>query len=499
MEIAGYGKFSMYIIFLSGLTISISLLGSVDISYLLPAAECDFKLSSEDKGLLSSAYFIGTISASHLSGFLADTLGRRYVLVRGLSLNVLVYILTSLAPNFWTFFFLKVLSGALTCPTMIATFPFLGEFIPSKKRYQALLITTSLSNLSVLYSALIGWVTLRGTWRINLWFITYSPWRLFYLLCGMPSLISSILFFLTPESPKFLLTRGKKGDTMKILQRVHSVNSGKLPESYPIQSVTMDADEFTPPPVQGKGAAALFKHICDQTLPLFKPPFFRSLILCILMLYTICLCVNSIFLWLPEVTNRIAQFKDGHQGRFYICEMVTRDSGNATADTTSGECTATINTAVFVPNVLISLVQPVVMLIASVIVPYFDRRLVLGVLVICCSGMALLITWVPVAAIIVILLGGIPIISGICYNVLTGFIIELFPTYIRAMAVSLNMICGRLGSITGAQLFSQLIDLHCSLLFKLISGFLLSCAVVPFFFKLKKEPPEEPSERENRT
>ncbi|KAG8264360.1 hypothetical protein J6590_014648 [Homalodisca vitripennis] len=423
MEIAGYGKFSMYIIFLSGLTISISLLGSVDISYLLPAAECDFKLSSGDKGLLSSAYFIGTISAAHLSGFLADTLGRRYVLVRGLSLNVLVYILTSLAPNFWTFFFLKVLSGALTCPTMIATFPFLGEFIPSKKRYQALLITTSLSNLSVLYSALIGWVTLRGTWKIDLWFITYSPWRLFYLLCGMPSLISSVLFFLTPESPKFLLTRGKKGDTMKILQRVHSINSGKLPESYPIESVTMDADDFTPPPVQGKGAAALFKHICDQTLPLFKPPFFRSLILCIII-------VNSIFLWLPEVTNRIAQFKQEHQGSFYICEMVTRDSVNATAEANTAECTATINTAVFVPNVLISLVQPVVMLIASVIVPCFDRRLVLGVLVICCSGMAFLITWVPVAAIIIILLGGIPILSGICYNVLTGIIIELFPTYI---------------------------------------------------------------------
>uniref|UniRef100_A0A1B6KVL9 Major facilitator superfamily (MFS) profile domain-containing protein n=1 Tax=Graphocephala atropunctata TaxID=36148 RepID=A0A1B6KVL9_9HEMI len=500
MEIAGYGKFSMYIIFLSGLTISISLLGSVDISYLLPAAECDFQLSSADKGLLSSAYFIGTIAASHLSGFLADTLGRRYILVRGLSLNVLVYILTSLAPNFWTFFVLKFLTGVLTCPTMIATFPFLGEFIPTKRRSQALLITTSISNLSLLYSTLIGWLTLRGTWKIDLWFITFAPWRLFYLLCGMPSLIASILFYLTPESPKFLLTRGKKGDTLKVLQRVHSINSGKLPDSYPIKSVSMDADEFAPPLVQGKGAGALLKHVCNQTLPLFKPPFFKNLVYCLIMLYSLCLCVNSIFLWLPEIINRMVQFKEENQGRFYICEMMSRDSGNVTAEPgTTGECKATINTAVFVPNFLISLVQPIVMLIASFIVPLFDRRLVLGFLVVCCSGMAFLITWVPVASVIVILLGGIPIIAGICYNVLTGIVIELFPTYIRAMAVSLNMISGRMGSITGSQLFSQMIDSHCSLLFKIISGLLLCCAVVPFFFKLKKVPPEEPSERETHT
>ncbi|KAG8319854.1 hypothetical protein J6590_082664 [Homalodisca vitripennis] len=59
MDIAGYGKFSMFIIILAGLAMCTSLLGSVDVSFILPAAECDLKLSSKDKGLLSSAFFIG--------------------------------------------------------------------------------------------------------------------------------------------------------------------------------------------------------------------------------------------------------------------------------------------------------------------------------------------------------------------------------------------------------------------------------------------------------
>ncbi|KAG8319856.1 hypothetical protein J6590_082666 [Homalodisca vitripennis] len=45
----GYGKFSMFIIILAGLTMCTSLLGSVDVSFILPAAECDLKLSSKDK------------------------------------------------------------------------------------------------------------------------------------------------------------------------------------------------------------------------------------------------------------------------------------------------------------------------------------------------------------------------------------------------------------------------------------------------------------------
>ncbi|KAG8319858.1 hypothetical protein J6590_082668 [Homalodisca vitripennis] len=94
-----------------------------------------------------------TIAGSHLSGYLADTLGRRYVLMRGLSLNVLFYILGTFAPNYWSFFIVKVASGILCCPAVIATFPLLGEFVPSKRRAQALLISTSLSSIGILYSA----------------------------------------------------------------------------------------------------------------------------------------------------------------------------------------------------------------------------------------------------------------------------------------------------------------------------------------------------------
>ncbi|KAG8319859.1 hypothetical protein J6590_082669 [Homalodisca vitripennis] len=240
----------------------------------------------------------------------------------------------------------------------------------------------------------------------------------------------------------------------------------------------MDANEVpAPQPSGGKGVLPVLKHISDQTLPLFKPPFLKNLLLCVILMVDSCLCINTIFFWLPEITNRMAFYKESYEGDFSLCEMVTkrenitssinttstqvesnatiktamtnrmafykesqgdfslceimtkrenitssinttsaqvdintiflwlpemtnrmafykeshegdfslcemvtkRENLTSSLNTTSApvECNATINTAVFIPNVLISLAQPIVMLAASVIVPLFDRRHIL--------------------------------------------------------------------------------------------------------------------------
>lgn len=49
------------------------------------------------------------------------------------------------------------------------------------------------------------------------------------MLCGIPSLLTSILMMSLPESPKFLLAKGEKEDCIKVLQYVYSKNTGKPP------------------------------------------------------------------------------------------------------------------------------------------------------------------------------------------------------------------------------------------------------------------------------
>ncbi|KAG8301589.1 hypothetical protein J6590_049742 [Homalodisca vitripennis] len=297
---------------------------------------------------------------------------------------------------------------------------------------------------------LIGWLTLQGTWRIDLGFVIFTPWRLFYLLCGIPSLLCAIMFYVAPESPKFLLSKGRQDESMRVLRKIYSVNYGKPQENFTVQSISAEENENrnVASTTRNKGAAGTF---------------------------------NSIFVWLPELTNRMALYKEQNEGRFYACEMLMRDSILPTITNTSSlsECKVNLTTAVFVPNIIISVVLPVVTLIASVVVPLFDRRIVLAALFVICGCMGLSINWVPNATFVVMMIGGINAFTFVAYNVLTTITIELFPTYIRATAVSLNMVACRFGSILGSQLFSLLLDSLCTLLFNLITG-LLFCKYILF-------------------
>ncbi|KAG8264358.1 hypothetical protein J6590_014646 [Homalodisca vitripennis] len=372
MEIAGFGKYSLFITFLSALTLFTSLLGSADVSFLMPAAECDLQLSSQDKGMLGSAFFMGMIAACHLSGFLSDTLGRRYVLVRGLSLNIFTYVLGAFSPNFLMLFILKVISGVLSCPTMIATIPFLGECVPSSKRAQSVLIATALSFTSLLFSSLVGWLTLTAVWEIDIWFVIFKPWRLFYLICGLPGCVCAVLYYIISESPRFMINRGRTEETMMVLQKIYKFNTGNSAKSYPVLFVTMDSEEVEPP-VQGKGALGMLKHIYDQTSPLFKKPHVKNLILCVILMFVAFLSMNSILLWLPEVANRIAFSREQHEESQMMCQMVmVQYSANAT---TTEKCSEAIDTAVFLPNFILGIVFPAVMLSASTHKQYVLRGL----------------------------------------------------------------------------------------------------------------------------
>lgn len=68
-----FGKYNIGLLILSGLILSTVLLETLSVSYILPVTDCDLKLNSKEKGLLSGIAFAGIIASLHLWGFLADT------------------------------------------------------------------------------------------------------------------------------------------------------------------------------------------------------------------------------------------------------------------------------------------------------------------------------------------------------------------------------------------------------------------------------------------
>jgi VNT family MFS transporter (synaptic vesicle glycoprotein 2) len=54
--------------------------------------------------------------------------------------------------------------------------------------------------------------------------IQFHSWRLFIAVSALPSILGALLYFILPESPRYLLEVGKERKAVKILERVYKIN-----------------------------------------------------------------------------------------------------------------------------------------------------------------------------------------------------------------------------------------------------------------------------------
>lgn len=81
-----------------------------------------------------------------------------------------------------------------------------------------------------LYLPLVGITLIPMNWSFYIWSLKFTPWRLFIIGGSFLNVANYIAFSFLPESPKFLLMMSDKKQTIQVLQKVFSNNTGESPE-----------------------------------------------------------------------------------------------------------------------------------------------------------------------------------------------------------------------------------------------------------------------------
>lgn len=89
------------------------LLETATVGFILPIAQCDLNLTNQHKGAIMAVGYIGIIFSSHLWGFLADTKGRKTVILPTLQATFLFALLSSFSNSFWMMLILRFFNGFL--------------------------------------------------------------------------------------------------------------------------------------------------------------------------------------------------------------------------------------------------------------------------------------------------------------------------------------------------------------------------------------------------
>lgn len=189
-------------------------------------------------------------------------------------------------------------------------------------------------------------------------------------------------------------------------------------------------------------------------------------------------------MFFPEILNRIADYtRNNEDSSISICEILdaTRNDLHHFNETEAKPaCISKLQLSTYEHTFVLETFYALGFAIIGIIINHTGKlAIILFVLVGSgSSAIALIFVKVPVLAtyLYIILLA-----CGLAINVVNASTIELYPTNLRAMAVCISLMFGRLGSVFGSNLVGLLLDTHCDMTFALSGITLLLSGVLVFF------------------
>ncbi len=213
-------RFHTVFVLALGITWVLDAFEVVIVSAVLKPMSLSLGFASWQSSLMVSGFLLGAIFGSLLFGYLADRYGRKKIFLITLLLYSLGTFLTGFANSFESAFFFRVLAGAGIGGEFSAIHSAVDEFIPSRHRGKVDGIISSLWNLGSIMASLSAGVILS-------FFDESFAWRFAFFLGGALALLVIFVRFAVPESPRWLLSKGRIDKAERIVQELEKKAGGR--------------------------------------------------------------------------------------------------------------------------------------------------------------------------------------------------------------------------------------------------------------------------------
>ncbi|XP_071776636.1 putative transporter SVOPL isoform X2 [Centroberyx gerrardi] len=217
VETIGFGRFHILLFIIMGSANIVEAMEIMLLAVVSPEIRCEWRLDDWQVALVSTMVFLGFMVCGVLSGYIADRYGRWKVVFCGFVWSAYFSLLTSFAPSYGWFIFLRSMVGCGVAGVSQG-FVLKTEFIPAK--YRAFLLPL----------ASIFWML--GSMLIIILGMTVVPtlgWRWMIRLSVAPSIILIFLFKFIPESARYNVSAGNIKGAMETLQKIARMNKAYLP------------------------------------------------------------------------------------------------------------------------------------------------------------------------------------------------------------------------------------------------------------------------------
>lgn len=258
----GVSKYTYLIYVLVGLALFFDGYDYMIVAYTMPQMAKEWGLSKVQTGSLASWSVIGLLIGGLIAGIISDRIGRKKTLAFFVAFYSLLTLPIYFVNSFETFALLRIMSGIGIGACIPIAITMMSESAPTNNR------GFFISSIMAFY--VFGWV-IAGI--VAIYVVPLFGWRVCFLTGGLPALYAVIVLIKLPESPHWLLGKGREKEVIELIKRMEIAAKAEVGEWPPGSLVA-------PPPPKKVGVSALFSpEYCKQTLTLWIIYFMGSVVI----------------------------------------------------------------------------------------------------------------------------------------------------------------------------------------------------------------------------
>jgi sugar porter (SP) family MFS transporter len=235
----------------------------------------DFHLNAFTEGFIVSALLLGAMVGAGVSGALSDRLGRRTIILVAAVIFAVGAIGAALSPNVETLIAFRFVLG-LGVGTASALVPsYISESAPTDVRGSL----SSLFQLAITLGILVAYL-------VNAVFAPLGDWRWPLGLAFVPALVLFVGMYLMPETPRWLVSKGREEEARRVLGRTRTDEEieGEIQEIHRVEEEAKEqagyrellAPWVRPVLVAGIGLAIFQQFVGINTVIYYAPTIIES-------------------------------------------------------------------------------------------------------------------------------------------------------------------------------------------------------------------------------
>eukprot|EP01083_Nonionella_stella_P069776 186212_1 len=213
----GVGLFQFRLLFLTGAVWAADAMEMMLLSFLLPTLAKEWNLSGIVVSLVGAVVFVGMLIGGTILSILADKIGRRRVVITSNAGCAVFGFLSGIAPNLTAMLIIRFFVGIFIGGGCVG-YTLFAEYLPTAQRGKLLVVQQAFWSFGALFSVFLAWVTLENL-----------TWRWYLILSSIPLWLVTSLFWIVPESVRYLHAAGEYDAAKQQLELVATFNGQPLP------------------------------------------------------------------------------------------------------------------------------------------------------------------------------------------------------------------------------------------------------------------------------